>query len=222
MASAEDPKLISLTTIWSLISTVVILAAGYTASRQLLPTSASTKTRFLFIWHATDALIHFILEGGYLYNCFFSSSSLADAGVAASEYLPPNVFFLGDQENVYGALYGTSPMSALWREYARADKRWDGSDLTVISLELLTVLVAGPMAVWICYCIKKHRADTSFWMIVLATGELYGKCARLQLIPTLLRACRLCCEHEVKGTSLIRLGWILERQSLQVNPLLNI
>lgn len=174
MASSEDPKLISLTTIWSLISTVVILAAGYTASRKLLPASASNKTRFLFIWHATDALIHFILEGGYLYNCFFSSSSLIDAGITASEYLPPNVFFLGDQENVYGASYGTSPMSALWREYARADKRWGGSDLTVISLELLTVLVAGPMAAWICYCIKNKRPDTSFWMIVLATGELYG------------------------------------------------
>lgn len=174
MASIEEPELISLTTVWSLISTFVILVAGYAASRQLLPSTASNKTRFLFIWHSTDALIHFILEGGYLYNCFLSSSTLADASVTASEYLPPNVFFLGDQNNVYGANYGTSPMSALWREYARADKRWGGSDLTVISLELLTVFVAGPIAVWICYCIKKSRPDASFWMIVLATAELYG------------------------------------------------
>jgi hypothetical protein len=174
MAVSEAPALISETTVWSLFATVVILAAGYFSSRLLLPTSASNKTRFLFIWHATDALIHFVLEGGYLYQCFFSSSSLAEAGVPGSEYLPRDVFFLGDRENVYGASYGSSPMSALWREYARADKRWGGSDLTVISLELLTVFVAGPLAVWICYCIKKNRSDASFWMIVLATGELYG------------------------------------------------
>lgn len=174
MSDTEAPTLVSLTTVWSLISTVAILAVGYISSRQLLPASASKKTRFLFIWHATDALIHFILEGGYLYNCFFSSSLLAEAGVVASEYLPPNVFFLGDHERVYGASYGSSPMSALWREYARADERWGGSDLTVISLELLTVFVAGPLAVWICYCLKNKRSDASFWMVVLATGELYG------------------------------------------------
>jgi hypothetical protein len=174
MAVSEAPALISETTVWSLFATVVILAAGYLSSRLLLPTSASNKTRSLFVWHATDALIHFVLEGGYLYECFFSSSPLADAGVLGSEYLPRDVFFLGDRENVYGASYGTSPMSALWREYARADKRWGGSDITVISLELLTVFVAGPLAVWICYCIKKNRGDASFWMVVLATGELYG------------------------------------------------
>ena len=173
-AVSQAPALISETTVWYLFATVVILAAGYFSSRLLLPTSASGKTRFLFIWHATDALIHFVLEGGYLYHCFYSSSPLAQAGVPGSEYLPRDVFFLGDAENVYGALYGSSPMSALWREYARADKRWGGSDLTVISLELLTVFVAGPLALWICYCIMKKRSDASFWMIVLATGELYG------------------------------------------------
>lgn len=174
MDAAEAPALISATTVWSLFATVVILAAGYISSRQLLPTSASNKTRFLFIWHATDALIHFVLEGGYLWNCFFSSSSLAATGLTGSEYLPRDVFFLGDQEHVYGASYGTSPMSALWREYARADKRWGGTDLTVISLELLTVFIAGPLAVWVCYCIKNKRSEATFWMIVLATGELYG------------------------------------------------
>lgn len=174
MEVTDTPKLISATTVWSLLATVVILAAGYISSRQLLPTSASNKTRFLFVWHATDALIHFLLEGSYLWNCFFSRSTLVAAGLTGSEYLPHNVFFLGDKEHVYGASYGTSLTSALWREYARADKRWGGSDLTVISLELLTVFVAGPLAVWVCYCLKNKRSESSFWMIVLATGELYG------------------------------------------------
>jgi hypothetical protein len=174
MASQDTPQIISLTTVLSLLSTVAILAIGYLSSRQLLPSSASNKTRFLFVWHATDALIHFILEGGYLWNCFFSSSLLTTAGIKASDYLPPNVYFLGDKMRVYGAEYGSSPLSALWMEYAKADKRWGGSDLTVISLELLTVFVVGPLALWICYCLMKRRSDTSFWMVVLATGEIYG------------------------------------------------
>ncbi len=58
--------------------------------------------------------------------------------------------------------------------YAQADKRWAGADLTVISLELLTVFVAGPLALYICYGITKRDPMVAFWMIVLATGEIYG------------------------------------------------
>jgi hypothetical protein len=191
LEAAPAPALISATTVWSLFATVAILAVGYISSRQLLPTSASNKTRFLFIWHATDALIHFLLEGSYLWNCFFSSSTLLAAGLTGSEYLPRNVFFLGDQENVYGASYGTSLTSALWREYARADKRWGGTDLTVISLELLTVFIAGPLAVWVCYCLKNNRSEASFWMIVLATGELYG--GWMTFVPVSLKRESLTC-----------------------------
>lgn len=175
----STPQLISTTTVFSLLSTVAILGTAYFASLRLLPSTASTKIRVLFIWHAFDALIHFILEGSFLYNCFCSyttnASGLWKANTAlASPYLPPNVYFLGHENRMYGADYGTTPFSALWREYAKADKRWGGSDLTVISLELLTVFVAGPMAIWICNCIRKQRSDAWFWMIVLATGELYG------------------------------------------------
>lgn len=58
--------------------------------------------------------------------------------------------------------------------YAQADKRWGEADLTVISLELLTVLGAGPLAAWICWGIARRNWSVSFWMVVLATGELYG------------------------------------------------
>ena len=170
-------SLIDTTTILSLLSTVAILAVAYASSLRLLPTSTSTKLRVLFVWHAFDALIHFCLEGGYLYNCFFSyttNSSLWGGKNSVSAYLPPNVHFLGHANRLYGAEYGTNPLAALWREYAKADARWGGSELTVISLEMLTVFVAGPMAVWICYCIRSQRRDTWFWMTILATGEIYG------------------------------------------------
>ena len=58
--------------------------------------------------------------------------------------------------------------------YAQADSRWAEADLTVISLELLTVFGAAPLALWICYGISKRDYRVAFWMIVLATGELYG------------------------------------------------
>ena len=65
-------------------------------------------------------------------------------------------------------------MSALWREYAKADARWAGADLTVISLELLTVGLGAPLAAYVCYlCVRRDRR---FWVWAggLAVGELYG------------------------------------------------
>ncbi|KAK3676262.1 hypothetical protein LTR78_004012 [Recurvomyces mirabilis] len=177
--SSQLPEFISATTIFSLLATIAILAAAYGASLALLPKNASTKIRVLFIWHAFDSLIHLILEASFLYNCFYSyttkSSGLWQSNEAfVSPYLPPNVYFLGHTDRMYGADWGTGPFSALWREYAKADRRWGGSDLTVISLELLTVLIGGPLAAFICYCLIKQRPDMWFWATVLATGELYG------------------------------------------------
>lgn len=180
MDTEATPSIISPTTIFSLGATLAILLAAYSASLTLLPRHTTpTKIRLLFIWHAFDALIHFILEGSYLYNCFFSyvtttsSSSSAFFG-QTSKYLPPGVYFLNHADRIYGSEFGTNPFAALWREYARADHRWQGSDVTIISLELLTVFVAGPMAVWICAKIRNNSADVWFWMALLATGELYG------------------------------------------------
>ncbi|KAK3109591.1 hypothetical protein LTR53_016989 [Teratosphaeriaceae sp. CCFEE 6253] len=180
MDQTDTAPIISVTTVLSLFSTLAILAAAYGASVTLLPKTVSAKIRILFVWHAFDALIHSILEGSFLWNCFFSYTTRPPGllwksnETFASPYLPPNVYVLGHADRIYGADYGTSPFSALWREYAKADKRWGGSDLTVISLELLTVFVAGPMAIWICVCLRQQRPDTWFWMVVLATGELYG------------------------------------------------
>jgi hypothetical protein len=44
----------------------------------------------------------------------------------------------------------------------------------VVSLELLTVLFDGPLAVYICYCLSRQDPKVYIWMIVLATAEIYG------------------------------------------------
>ncbi len=60
------PDLFDQATLVSLSAVVVILGAAYGASRRLLDPSTSASLRFLFIWHAFDALTHFVLEGSFL------------------------------------------------------------------------------------------------------------------------------------------------------------
>lgn len=50
----------------------------------------------------------------------------------------------------------------------------DRDSQTVISLELLTVLVVGPLACLVCYDIAKKNPRANILMTVIATAELYG------------------------------------------------
>ncbi|KAF2821417.1 Emopamil-binding protein [Ophiobolus disseminans] len=174
---------IDTTTITSLLAVLALLGGAYYASTKVLPKTVSLKTRVLFVWHFFDALIHFVFEGSFLYNCFFVSYSLPTSFSAASArsitlFTPPDVYWLGREKLLYGANYGTGPFSRLWQEYAKADRRWGGTDLTVVCLEVLTVCVAGPLACWVCWLLSKDERKGGlkkwFWMVVLATGEIYG------------------------------------------------
>jgi len=93
-----------------------------------------------------DALIHFIFEGSFLALSTFGRT------VNASE----------------------SVFAQMWREYAAADARWGTADPTVVSLEVLTVLGAGPLAALIVYQIVKRDPARHYWIVVLSTAELYG------------------------------------------------
>ncbi|KAI0885141.1 Emopamil-binding protein [Annulohypoxylon maeteangense] len=177
MASFKDtlpPDLFDQTTLVSLASTLAILATAYLLSLSALDRATPGSHRFLFIWHAFDALIHFTLEGSFLYHCFFSWIPLSS--VSNPHALAPTAHnFLGFTSRAYGPQAGgDNPFAQLWMVYAKADRRWAGADLSVISLELLTVFVAGPLACYICYGIAKKDPRTNIWMIVIATMELYG------------------------------------------------
>ncbi|PHH63434.1 hypothetical protein CDD81_5813 [Ophiocordyceps australis] len=168
------PDLFDTQTIVSLLGTVAIVATAWIASHRVLAASSSGATRFLFIWHLGDALCHFIIEGSYLYHCFVSSA----VPVPGREYYPTphNYLWRGDEgSRVWGPQAGGSNAFAqMWMVYARADRRWAGADVGVISLELLTVLFDGPLACYVCYLLSKQDARANIWMIVLATAELYG------------------------------------------------
>ena len=193
-SAAEPPNFLTMQTLGSLGATVVIVGAAYGASVQLLPASTTSKLRTLYIWHLADGLCHLSLEASYLYNSFFVYKELpmatadyphpASLSGGVSYALPPSPF-LGHRDRVYGAAFGDNPTALLWQEYAKADKRWGYADTTVVSLELLTVLLAGPIALWVSENIRKgagieggkggwKSARMWFWATVLATGELYG------------------------------------------------
>ncbi len=133
--SSLPPDLFDTTTIISLLSTVAIVVAAYATSRAVLAPATSGTLRFLFIWHLADALCHFILEGSFLYHCFFS---YLETGASSSSPIPdlaslvPTPYnFLGHEDRrIYGPQAGgANPFAQLWMVYARADRRWAGADL---------------------------------------------------------------------------------------------
>jgi len=62
----------------------------------------------------------------------------------------------------------------IWREYSRADARWEVRDPGVISLEILTVLVVGPLCLLNVYAIMKKKAYRHLVQIIICVCELYG------------------------------------------------
>lgn len=166
------------TTILSLLATVLLLGSAYLLSVRLLPSTTPGKLRILFIWQAYDALVHFCLEGSFVYNAFFTYTTVPHT----SDYphpaaIPATAYFLGYADRLYGSQYGSNPTAKLWQEYAKADKRWGGADITVVSIELLTVLGAGPLAVWVCELLRRGESERGrlwFFGSILATMELYG------------------------------------------------
>jgi hypothetical protein len=197
--STDPPEFLTVQTLGSLASTAAILGAAYGASVKLLPSSASTKLRTLYIWHLADGICHLTLEASFLYNCFFTYVQLPTPGgsdyvhpAAAGSVIGPGAGyalspspFLGRRDRAYGPAFGSNPTAVLWQEYAKADARWGRADLGVVALEILTVFLAGPIALWVSELIRQgagqpggkggaKSASMWFWAVVLATGELYG------------------------------------------------
>ncbi|KAJ2912115.1 hypothetical protein MD484_g8297, partial [Candolleomyces efflorescens] len=134
------------TSAFSLAGVVLLGTVAYLASKALLPKSTRWQDKYIFVWLAFDALIHFIFEGSFLWHSVFGRQVNTDTGVFAE----------------------------MWREYAKADFRWGVSDPTVVALELLTVLGAGPLCCYILYQLVQRDPARHYWIVVLSTAELYG------------------------------------------------
>ncbi|KAL9608753.1 MAG: hypothetical protein Q9167_006425 [Letrouitia subvulpina] len=135
-----------------------------------------------YAWHVLDGLTHLLLESTYVYGCFAYHVPLT-AGHQKQQEQCSTRHFLGRSDRLYGNVYGSSALASIWQEVARADARYAGIDLTTLSLEIITVALAGPMAIYVAEKVRrdvqgqkrrKLSANTCFWAAVLASGELYG------------------------------------------------
>ncbi|KAK7056930.1 hypothetical protein VNI00_002648 [Paramarasmius palmivorus] len=142
----SSPEIFTATSFFSLLGVSAIGLAAYVGSKTFLPKNATGKDRFTFIWLAFDAMIHFSYEGSFLYLSTF-----------------------GRQVNT-----STGPLAKMWQEYAFADYRWGISDPTVVSLEILTVIGAGTMCLYILKQLSTNDPARHYWIVVLSTAELYG------------------------------------------------
>lgn len=118
-------------------------------SRELLSTPLTAPPRacsVALVWFLIDALTHLTVELSYVF-------------VTAAHG---------------GAKHSPSPAAYLWREYGRADARWALYDPTVLSLELLTVFVAGPLALACAYGIWARKPWRHLVCVILSVMELYG------------------------------------------------
>ncbi|VCX31513.1 unnamed protein product [Gulo gulo] len=101
--------------------------------------------RGVLVWLCYDALVHFALEGPFVYLSFVGN-------IADSEGL----------------------IASLWKEYGKADARWLYFDPTIVSLEILTVVLDGSLALVLIYAIVKEKYYRHFLQITLCVCELYG------------------------------------------------
>ena len=189
--STEEPSLLNTTTLTGLATLLTITTSAYLLSLRLLPSTTTRKLRAFYIWHLADSLVHFILEGSYLYNCFFTFTSrpplTSDYPHPASLSSASVIHFLNRPDRIYGSNQGTNIFAKLWQDYAKADRRWGGADVTIISLEILTVVLGGPLALYVAELIRRgggggragrdsgrDSAKLWFWGSLLACGALYG------------------------------------------------
>lgn len=170
MSSLDLPAIICLSAV------SLLLPLAHVVSATIIP-AARRLDRLLVLWHAYDALTHILVEGSYLYHCFFSYTSVDPTS-------SPGPWFLNQPDRRYGAAHGSGGTARLWQEYGKADARWAGADVGVIALELLTVFIGGSVAVWICWLVyasggsssSSTRARGTMWLVIagLAVAELYG------------------------------------------------
>lgn len=179
MSSASAPFVLDTPTVLCIGFALSFMPIAYFLGRSLIP-STHTRNRLLFFWHAYDALTHIFIEGSFLYQCFFSYT-IVPIGFNREPY------FLGYKDRVYGAAHGAGPSARLWQEYGKADARWAVADPGVIALEILTVMLGGPAAIYTCYLLwqasnakssasVRGAAKGKLWLVApaLATAELYG------------------------------------------------
>ncbi|XP_044782892.2 emopamil-binding protein-like isoform X2 [Bubalus bubalis] len=111
----------------SLLLCASLLAVGCALGLRL-GRGRGAADRGLLAWLCFNALVHFALEGPYVYLSMVGNITDSDALIAS-----------------------------LWKEYGKADARWLYFDPTIMSVEILTVVLGGSLALVLVYAIVKEK-----------------------------------------------------------------
>ncbi|XP_070539028.1 emopamil-binding protein-like [Ptychodera flava] len=144
MAADTDKQLVDTVTVVSLIAAFSQMLIAYIAA-QIVGKKLPNVEKWVLVWLIYDVIVHFTLEGPFVYLSLVGTVDKSD-----------------------------SYIGMLWKEYGKADSRWLHSDPTIVSLEILTVGMAGPLAVLLVYAIIKNKFYRHFVQITLCVCELYG------------------------------------------------
>jgi hypothetical protein len=105
----------------------------------------SFADKLALLWYVYDMLVHVIMEGSFLYVSLTGTAETSDF-----------------------------PLAFLWREYGKADRRWAISDPTIVSLELLTVVLCSLLCILLAIAIVNRKPWRHFVQVFLCVMELYG------------------------------------------------
>ncbi|KAI4565135.1 emopamil-binding protein-like [Ovis canadensis] len=128
----------------SLLLFASLLAVGCALGLRL-GRGRGTADRGSLAWLCFNALVHFAVEGPYVYLSMVGNITDSDALIAS-----------------------------LWKEYGKADARWLNFDPAIVSVEILMVVLGGSLAVVLIYAIVKEKHYRHFVQITLSVCELYG------------------------------------------------
>ncbi|CAH1245175.1 EBPL [Branchiostoma lanceolatum] len=112
---------------------------------QIFGRGVSRVDKWVLVWLFYDATVHFTFEGPFVYFSLVGTVAKSD-----------------------------SLLTEVWKEYGKADSRWLHSDPTIVSLEILTVVLDGLLCLVTVYAICKDKHYRHFVQITLCVCELYG------------------------------------------------
>lgn len=91
-----------------------------------------------------------------------------------------NAYLVVEGPFVYLSMHGRTVnasrgfFASVWQEYSLADSRWGVADPGIVAVELLTVVVKGPLALYTSWLVLKDNAKYHIWLCFLCLAELYG------------------------------------------------
>uniref|UniRef100_A0A8B9KTT0 EXPERA domain-containing protein n=1 Tax=Astyanax mexicanus TaxID=7994 RepID=A0A8B9KTT0_ASTMX len=170
---AGEAPVLSAITVLSLLACAAQLAAGYIFA-QIWGRKCSSTDRWVLVWLFYDAIVHITLVSELNLHCGLNLDFILTPSSS-----PVLISTVQEGPFVYMSLVGTvatsdNILAELWKEYGKADQRWLHSDPNIVSLELLTVVLDGFLALLLVYAIVKDKHYRHFVQITLCVCELYG------------------------------------------------